>query len=85
MSKTFYEYIIMSKTFCGYIDCFDKTLLVLSETGGSVSMVSFAIAIEVPVGKTCKSLSLVFSIGNRTAKNILKTMSKEKKNIILFP
>ena len=75
----------MSKTFCGYIDCFDKTLLILSETSGSVSMASFAIVIGVPVRKTCKSLSLVFSIGNRTDKNILKTMSKEKKNIILFP
>ena len=68
----------MSKTFCEYINCFDKTLLVLSETGGSVSMASFAIVIEVPVGKTCNSLSLVFSIGNRTAKNIFKTMSKDK-------
>ena len=46
--------------------------------GGIVSMTSFAIVIGVPVGKTCNSLSLVFSIGNRTTKNILKTMSKDK-------
>ena len=47
MSKTFYEYIIMSKTFCGYIDCFDKALLILSETSGSDSMDSFAMEYQL--------------------------------------
>ena len=58
MSKTFYEYIIMSKTFCGYIDCFDKTLLILSETSGSVSMASFAMEYQLKNMK--KSESSVF-------------------------
>ena len=71
---------IVSKTLCKYFDYFDKTLLVLSATSGSVSMMaSFATVIGAPVGIISESLSLVFFVGNRTAKNILKTMTKNKK------
>ena len=41
-------------------DCFDKSLIVLSATSGSISIASFAIVIGTPVGLTSVSLSFLF-------------------------
>ena len=54
----------MSKRLSKYIasfDCFDKSLMVLSATSGSLSIASFAIVIGTPVGKTLASASLTLT------------------------
>ena len=43
-------------------DYFDKSLIVLSVTSGSVSIASFATVIGIPVGIASASLSLTFSL-----------------------
>ena len=55
MSKKISKYI----SFFGY---FDKTLIALSVTSGSVSIASFATVTGVPIGITSASLSLAFSL-----------------------
>ena len=55
----------MSKRRSSYIasfDYFDKTLIVLSLTSGSISIASFATGVRTPVGITSASLSLTFSL-----------------------
>ena len=55
---------LMSKRLSKYITCcnyFDKFLIVLLETSGSVSIASFATVIGAPVGIASASLSLTFS------------------------
>ena len=55
---------LMSKRLSKYIasfDCFDKSLMVLSATSGSLSIASFAIVIGTPVGKTLASASLTLT------------------------
>ena len=44
------------------IDYFDKLLVVLTVTTGSISIASFATVIGAPMGITSSSFSLVFSI-----------------------
>ena len=74
----------MSKRLSKYIapfDYFDKSLIVLSVTTGSVSIASFATVIGAPVGTTSASFSLAFSIWTGIVKNFLKTTrSKRKKH-----
>ena len=53
--------------------------MALSTTSGFVSIVLFATVIGAPVGIARASFSLVFSINNRIAKNLLKTMRKKKQ------
>ena len=56
---------LMSKRLSKYIasfDYFDKTLIVLSVTTGTISIASFAIDVGTPVGITSTSFSLAFSI-----------------------
>ena len=56
---------LMSKRLSKYIasfDYFDKSLIVLSITTGSVSIASFATVIGAPVGIISASFSLAFSI-----------------------
>ena len=48
----------MSKYIASF-DYFDKSLIVLSATSGSISIASFATVIETPIGV---SLSLTFSL-----------------------
>ena len=43
-----------------FFDSFDKSLIVLSETSGGVSIASFATAIGAPIGITSASFSLDF-------------------------
>ena len=72
MSKAISKYIAAS-------DQLDKILLALSSANGGISSASFVTVIGASVGKTSASLSLVFSISNRIAKTLLKTIRKEKK------
>ena len=43
-------------------DYFDKSLIILSVTTGSISIASFATIIGVPIGMVTASFSLAFSI-----------------------
>ena len=63
---------LMSKRLSKYIasfDYFDKSLIVLSVTTGSISIASFATVIGAPVGITSGSFSLAFSICTRIVQN----------------
>ena len=56
---------LMSKRLSKYIasfDYFDKSLIVLSVTTGTISVASFATIIGAPVGIVIASFSLTFSI-----------------------
>ena len=44
------------------LDYFDKSLIVLSATSGSISIASFATVIGTPIGLASASLSLAFSL-----------------------
>ena len=72
----------MSKIFTKYIasfDYFDKSLIVLSETSGSISIASFATVVEAPVGIPSASFSFAFSITTGIVKKFLKTTQNKKK------
>ena len=81
---------LMSKILSKYIasfDYFDKSLIVLSATSGSLSIASFATVIGTTVGIASASLSLTFSLSTGLVKKILKiTRSKKKKDnkIVMF-
>ena len=73
---------LMSKRLSKYIasfDYFDKSLIVLSVTTGSISIASFATVIGAPVGITSASFSLAFSICTEIVKKLLKTTRNKKK------
>ena len=72
----------MSKRLSKYIasfDYFDKSLIVLSVTTGSISIASFATVIGAPVGMVSASFSLAFSISTGIIKKLLKTTRNKKK------
>ena len=72
----------MNKILCKYVasfDYFDKSLIVLSVTTGSISIASFAIVIGAPVGIVSASFSLAFSISTGIVKKLLKTKRNKKK------
>ena len=72
----------MSKRLCRYIaffDYFDKSLVVLSVTTGSISIASFASVIGAPIGIISASFSLAFLISTGTIKKLLKTTINKKK------
>ena len=75
---------LISKNLRKYIslfDYFDKSLIVLSVTSGSISITSFATVIGIPIGITSASLSLAFSLCTGLVKKILKaTRDKKKKH-----
>ena len=53
----------MCKRLCKYIasfDYFDKSLIILAITTGSISIASFATVIGEPIGIACASFSLAF-------------------------
>ena len=69
---------LMSKRVSKYMasfDCFDKSLIVLSVTTGSISIASFATVIGALVGIVSANFSLVFSIST----GIIKTRRNKKK------
>ena len=73
---------LMSKILSKYIasfDYFDKSLIVLSVTTGSISIASFATVIGAPVGMMSASFSLAFSITTGFVKKFLKTIRNKKK------
>ena len=73
---------LMSKRLSKYIasfDYFDKSLIVLSITTGSISIASFATVIGAPVAIVSTNCSLAFSISTGTAKKLLKTTRSKKK------
>ena len=72
----------MSKRLSKYIasfDYFDKSLIVLSVTTGSISIASFATVIGAPVGIVSARFGLSFSIFKWTVKKLLKTTRNKKK------
>ena len=72
----------MSKRVSKYIasfDYFDKSLIVLSVTTGSISIASFATVIGAPVGIVSASLTLAFSISTGIEKKLLKIARNKKK------
>ena len=73
---------LMSKRLSKYIasfDYFDKSLIVLSVTTGSISIASFATVVGAPVGMMSASCSLAFSITTGFVKKFLKTTRNKKK------
>ena len=78
----FRERELMSKRFSKYIasfDYFDKSLLVLSATSGSISIASFTTVIGTPVGIASTSISLTFSLSTGLVKKLLKTTRNKNK------
>ena len=76
---------LMSKRLSKYIasfDYFDKSLIVLSVTTGSISIASFATVIGAPVGTVSASFSLAFSIYTGFIKKLFKTIRNKKKKTI---
>ena len=74
----------MSKILSKYIasfDYFDKSLIVLSVTTGSISIASFPTVIGAPVGMTNASCSLA-TITTVIVKKVLRTPRKKRKNTI---
>ena len=72
----------MSKKLSKYIasfDYFDKSLIVLSATSGSISIESFATVIRTPVGIASASLSHSFSLSTGLPKKLLKTTRNKKE------
>ena len=72
MSKKLSKYI-------SFFDYFDKSLIFLSVTSGSISIASFAAVIGTPVVITSASLSLTFSLCTGLVKKLLKARRKKKK------
>ena len=65
---------LISKGVSKYItsfDYFDRSLMILSGTTGSISFASFSTAIEAPVGMVTASLAFLISTG--MIKKLLKT------------
>ena len=72
----------MSKKLSKYVAAFDyrdKTLILLSETSGGISMISFTSVIGVPAGLASASFTLVFSLRTGIIKKLLKVTRKKKK------
>ena len=72
----------MSKRLSKYnasFDYFDKSLIVLSVTTGSIYFASFATVIGTPLGSASASFSLAFSIFTGILKKLLKTTRNKKK------
>ena len=72
MSKRLSKYI-------AFFNYFDRSLIVLSVTTGSISIALFATVIGAPVGIASASFSLAFSISTGLIKKLLKTTRSKKK------
>ena len=60
-------------------DYFDKSLIVLSVTSGSISIAFFVTVIEVPIGITRASLGLAFALCTGLVTKLLETTRNKKK------
>ena len=72
----------MSKRLSKYIasfDSFDKSLIVLSATTGSISIASFATVFGATVGIVSASFSLGYSIFTQIVKKTVKNYKKQKE------
>ena len=72
----------MSKKLSKYIavfDYFDKSLIVLFVTSGSISIALFATVIGAPVGIASASVSFTFSLTLGIIKKLWKTTQNKKK------
>ena len=70
---------LMSKRLSKYIasfDYFDKSLIALSVTTGSISIASFATIIGALVGMASANFSLAFSISTEIVKKTVKNNKK---------
>ena len=77
----------MSKRLSKYISSFnyfDKLLIVLSVTTGTISITSFAVVVGVLLGMMSASCSLAFSSTTGIVKNLLKTAKIKRKSAIKF-
>ena len=75
---------LMSKRLSKYIasfDYFDKSLIVLSVTTGSISIASFATVIGAPVRMASASFSLAFLISTVIVRKLLQITRNKKKSI----
>ena len=72
MSKRLSKYI-------AFFEYFDKSLIVLFATTGSISIASFATVIGAPVGIINLSFSLAFLISTGIIKKLLKTTRNKNK------
>ena len=72
MSKRLSKYI-------AFFEYFNKSLIVLSVTTGSISISSIASVIGVPIGLASASFGLSFSISTEIVKKLLKTTRNKKK------
>ena len=78
---------LMSKRLSKYITSFyyfDKSLIVLSVTTGSIPIALFATVIGAPVGITSETFSLPFSIYTGIVKKLLEEEVKTKSTIKLL-
>ena len=73
----------MSKYIASF-DYFNKPLIVLSVTTGSISIASFTTAIGTPVWIVGESLSLAFSISTGIIEKQLKTTRKKHNKIVIL-
>ena len=62
----------------------DQALIVLSETSGGVSIISFTTIVGAPVGIASASLTLFFSLTTGIVKKLLNITRKKRKNMIKF-
>ena len=71
----------MNKKLGKYIAAFDyteKALIVLSETNGGGSIISFASVILVPAGIADTSFNVIFSMTTGVTKKVLKIIRKKR-------
>ena len=72
---------LMSK-FIACFNYFDKSLIALSVTTGSISIASFATVIGAPVRTASASFSLAFLISTVIVRKLLQITRNKKKSII---
>ena len=68
----------INKDFVSF-DYLDKIFITLSASFGTLSIASYNAAIGIPVSITGSSLTLIFTIGIRINKSLLKVTKKRKK------
>ena len=62
-----------------FFDYIDKILVILSETIGGVSIISFTSVIGAPVGIVSASFTLIFSLTTGIVKKLLNITRKKKE------
>ena len=60
-------------------DYLDKKFTALSASFGTLSIASYASVVGIPAGITGASLTLIFTIGTRISKSLLKLTKERKK------